>query len=1203
MAILRSTRRILLVDDLVASLRRLADAVVRARLAAPGQERPQQLSTGWFITPHLVVLPGFVFQDESGSGLARRDQVLGASDNGWSAVASEAPEILGKGVLNGAGGVPADVSAVALLRIGEAAPERVLPLSFDEQREGDSVTLIQFPRGDPDPCASFGQVHSVAGSVINYDADTEPGSSGAPVLDGAWRVLAMHIGTDFKRKLNFGLSRAALLEVLQASRWWAEIASYHKLANVGAARAVLQESAPPPAPPGPELVRLRAAISASIAPESLSPQERDTLRELVIDPQAPRWVLRPPERRRVIAAAGSLDALRQVPGREPRPNADPLQRVLDAILDGPPNAIDGASEEELGWWIQAVRWFEPIAKELPKPAQIAHELERRRVRSRLERIAGSEFRGRATDLGKLQQWYRGQSGPLILTGIGGMGKSALLACFASKLPSDTLLLWLDFDRPDLAPDDAVSVLAAIADQANVQLSGFEKPTLDKKSWENDARLLGERIAAKLAPDRPTLLVLDSFEAAQYAERYQELWPVLEQLVKTLPDLRVCVTGRATVPGLTLGGKTAEIRELIGLEEKDARAWLAGKGVTDPAVLEQVVRIARGIPLILRLAQRLVEAGGKVEDLPRDMPQHLIAGYLYDRILDRVQNPDFKPLARGLLVLRRLSVDMVEPVLGNVVDLPAGEPSSWFGELSREMGLVDGSDVLVPRPEVRSATLWLLERDCADDVRTVDSNAADWYAANGAEAPEDAAELVYHRLRLADITGAAQAWRDGCGAFLTYASDDIRDAAAQSWLKQRLGGGTPEAPRPLSGWEQEAAERIRSARARKLDTAGAILRERTERSAHSPLLFHDAYELRARREASAARALLDGAPPAVGSVERDRVALRALLAWEAHDRRAADALLARIADPGQWSDRHTGHVDALAILASRINVTFDLEREIALIDRAGPEIERIQRVLAPVDVLAPRLKERLRAVTSFERSPDFVLIAPDADTTRLLDSIERERISSLPEEPASLRDRRRLLIEEWSRSKAWETTPPAPGDFHLDVADTMVPNVAELGWRRWWLAAHTPFLRGALQIAMPDGATASPLTPAILGTLALFAVREGGVWLGGHRMPLRDAVKASMLGRGSIHVRNDAWEPLKQALRATVDWKTDWDRYIRSQQDEHLVFWGSELLDFREADLTPESSDPGLFLLFLFAPDPLRKLVEDLAGVAPPPELA
>ena len=65
----------------------------------------------------------------------------------------------------------------------------------------------------------------------------------------------------------------------------------------------------------------------------------------------------------------------------------------------------------------------------------------------------------------------------MVSGIGGVGKSSLVARFALSLPADTLFLWLDFDRADLAPDDALSVMTLLNQQASVQLADFKGPDL------------------------------------------------------------------------------------------------------------------------------------------------------------------------------------------------------------------------------------------------------------------------------------------------------------------------------------------------------------------------------------------------------------------------------------------------------------------------------------------------------------------------------------------------------------------------------------------------------------------------------------------------------------------------------------------------------------------------------------------------------
>ena len=62
-----------------------------------------------------------------------------------------------------------------------------------------------------------------------------------------------------------------------------------------------------------------------------------------------------------------------------------------------------------------------------------------------------------------------------------------------------------------------------------------------------------------------------------------------------------------------------------------------------------------------------------------------------------------------------------------------------------------------RPEVRSATLKLLELHKAELVRKIDSRAADWYSRQDLNDPANAAELVYHSLRLRDLVRARCNW--------------------------------------------------------------------------------------------------------------------------------------------------------------------------------------------------------------------------------------------------------------------------------------------------------------------------------------------------------------------------------------------------------------------------------------------------------------
>jgi V8-like Glu-specific endopeptidase len=70
-----------------------------------------------------------------------------------------------------------------------------------ECRIGDRVSIIQHPGGGPKHIAlSHNSVVYVNSERVQYLTDTLPGSSGAPVFDESWRVVAIHHSGGFLRE-------------------------------------------------------------------------------------------------------------------------------------------------------------------------------------------------------------------------------------------------------------------------------------------------------------------------------------------------------------------------------------------------------------------------------------------------------------------------------------------------------------------------------------------------------------------------------------------------------------------------------------------------------------------------------------------------------------------------------------------------------------------------------------------------------------------------------------------------------------------------------------------------------------------------------------------------------------------------------------------------------------------------------------------
>lgn len=120
----------------------------------------------------------------------------------------------------------------ALLELASPA-DRPVPRLAPSIVELDStsrmaVNIVQHPRGEPKRVAFRNNLVTAAdATTIRYFADTDQGSSGSPVCDDRWRVVAIHrgarhvSGVQFQGKdeafVNFGSQIQAVLADIRAS--------------------------------------------------------------------------------------------------------------------------------------------------------------------------------------------------------------------------------------------------------------------------------------------------------------------------------------------------------------------------------------------------------------------------------------------------------------------------------------------------------------------------------------------------------------------------------------------------------------------------------------------------------------------------------------------------------------------------------------------------------------------------------------------------------------------------------------------------------------------------------------------------------------------------------------------------------------------------------------------------------------------------
>lgn len=1063
------------------------------RITSEDDQSRTSLATGWLITDTLAVTCDYVLALNPARSKPQYFCILPpkrsiARTRRVNKIAAEPVEDL----LGGKEGL-----GPALLRLRTPVPDSALMLKAENLQANDLVLILHHPMGVTAPRLSIGKLTGKNDVWLQYDASTEGGSGGGPILSPHdFSVAGMHARAVSPH--NEGLSLGSMLTVLQESEVWPEIAEYHKLVDVTrAARSMSVKDRESEVEPAKDETLLSAALSWSFDPESIPKEKRDQVKVLVNDPSATNWILRASERQSLIRSAGDLEYLRQIRDKELVKNGKDIgQQVIDRILQGPPYKLDDVDDSALPYWLQAVRWFADVAPDLPTGADVNSVLERRRVKSRLKTTAG-DFRGRKKELKTLRDWYDDlTAGPMIVSGIGGVGKSALVAEFVQRLPDNPVVLWLDFDRADLAPDDAVSVLTLLSQQLSVQLNDFTSSPVTATSWQDSAKQIGSVLVRQPTP----LLVLDGFEVAQQVKQHNEIWQVLKLILEVAHDLRILVSGRAPVIDVDLDNRPAKQIHLQGMDVDDAKGWLRERGITDEDVLDKVVDISDGIPLVLLLALRLHQDKVPISDLPKDLPKALIQGFLYERILDRVLDPVLKPIAQDALVLRGLTEAMIPEVLFDKI--PDGlTAADVFSRLQLEMGLVGDqgdpralsvllpgkTDILHLRPELRTATLKLLERDAPQRVRLIDERAVNWYKQQDLTDVANAAELVYHYLRLGNIPAAEDAWLDASALLLMYAEEDLPESAQKerAWLRDRVSDAeTPTVP----AWEKDVAERIRSALDRGLlRVVPDLLKEHSERSNNSPLAIYDAWMCWQDNDQAGALKALGTVGKVDSLADRDRTLMAALLSASADDRPTADRLLADLENERWWVDRPDAATELLAVRAARIRLAVDLKKEIALSQEIRGRsdyhfsVSDLQDYITGTDVVLPWLSEILGG-GSYE---DVSVSVDDVHGVEM--KLQRE-LSRARKWGQGL-----LTIDQHvSPEGPWRASEVAPVETGKLGAHEIAQDLVVLGWRRWRLALDGDFLNRASAVAVTDqqsssalGLATNSLTLAIAATLNAF----------------------------------------------------------------------------------------------------------------------
>ncbi|HVE71075.1 MAG TPA: effector-associated domain EAD1-containing protein [Thermoanaerobaculia bacterium] len=544
------------------------------------------------------------------------------------------------------------------------------------------------------------------------------------------------------------------------------------------------------------------------------------------------------------------------------------------------------SREDIDRRVELLRLLEPFNR-LTREGVFGREKEFGDLRAYVDVL---ESEGFFESVGRAFAFTRQK--PLLITGVGGVGKSTLIARFivdhARAAHRDPFpFAYLDFDRRSIMADEPASILVEAIRQIALQFPHAAGAAEElRRSWR---RLLAGTIRSKtrggdtrardgirrdfvgfveklgVDPGLPVLLVLDTFEEVQYRNRayLAVLRHFLDQLGEDIPRLRVVIAGRATVPEMEFA-KTVKLEDF---DEVTSLLFLSELGVTNRELGAVIRRQVGGNPLTLRLAAAVFRREGEDPSLFKlaAADRQNIQGQLFTRILRHIHDEDVRKIAHPGLVLRRVTPDIIRHVLAEPCELhvPNDERAREIFELlEREVALVSAAQpgVVEHRSDVRRLMLRSLHETEPLKVPAIHRAAASYY--HQFEDPLSRAEQVYHLLWLQERDEARSRYVPEAKPYLLGAIEEL-PLPEQAFLADLMGDEVPSEARAsatLEIWERSAERRV-SEHLRNGDTksALAVLAEEPRRSTATLLRVREAAVYLELEKIERAASVLEKAP--------------------------------------------------------------------------------------------------------------------------------------------------------------------------------------------------------------------------------------------------------------------------------------------------------------------------------------------------------
>ncbi len=554
----------------------------------------------------------------------------------------------------------------------------------------------------------------------------------------------------------------------------------------------------------------RAAIQLTFDPAQMEwePQDKAYLETNSTPLANGHWELKDDVRRRILL---QLKADRQLLVNytrfgNPNERYSKEQGVLGAVLKGWKLRLQEMTTEQLKVLFRVKFWVDGGGYDLPSHEVIRNILGRHEIADKFRRQT-SNFSGRTQELNILREYVFAPSPagqdlqefpPLLVYGIGGIGKSTLISKFLldEAIRPDRYrmpFVYLDFDHPGLTISNPLALFAAGMRQLAAQFpakTGEDAPlenalgdllatqSLRSESFEQEKRRpvrKGSRVTSaswrRILSDlssrhlgsyeitkQPILIVLDSFEEAQYRTGETAIRNFLEflnELTNRLPNLRLLIVGRSD---LVVSPFRFQKLPVGNFDAQAAQAYLKALGVKQAALRSLIQMKVGGNPLTLKLAAALAEQEGvgseiSLSDFAGQLAGTQVQELLVRRNVEHIRDPEVQQLALPGMLLRRIDAEVIQHILAPVCglgEISAAKAQDLFEGLQRVTFLIEmvGGELHFRR-DLRIALREEIWRKQQAQCITLHRRAADYYHLdnNPSREPKLMAEHYYHVLQL------------------------------------------------------------------------------------------------------------------------------------------------------------------------------------------------------------------------------------------------------------------------------------------------------------------------------------------------------------------------------------------------------------------------------------------------------------------------